>query len=83
MAVQAGDDLSFAQPGFDDSHWMLVDTYQSLKTYFPQSHPRILWYRQHVKVSPDNTGLALQESGAYGRLPYRRWTRCRRKQDTG
>ena len=61
--VHAGDDPAYAQPGFDDSHWRLVDTYQSLKTYYPRSHPQILWYRLHVKVSPDSSGLAVLESG--------------------
>ncbi len=59
--VQAGDDPAFAQPGYDDSHWLLVDPYQSLKTYFPGAPPRVVWYRLHVKVSPDSTGLALEE----------------------
>jgi sigma-B regulation protein RsbU (phosphoserine phosphatase) len=59
--VQAGDDPAFAQPGFDDSQWMRVDTNKSLKEYFPSDHPSVIWYRLHVKVAPNQTGLALAE----------------------
>ncbi|MFP5205590.1 MAG: SpoIIE family protein phosphatase [Acidobacteriota bacterium] len=59
--VLAGDNPAYAQPNFDDSHWLLVDSSKSLKTYFPDAHPRILWYRLHVKVAPQSTGLALEE----------------------
>jgi sigma-B regulation protein RsbU (phosphoserine phosphatase) len=59
--VQAGDDPAFAQPGFDDSQWMRVDTNKSLKEYFPSTHPSVIWYRLHVKVAPSQTGLALAE----------------------
>ena len=60
-ALHAGDDPAYAQPGFDDSHWMVVDPAQSLKTYFPNTNPRVVWYRLHVKVAPNQSGLALEE----------------------
>lgn len=59
--AKAGDDPAFAQPDFDDSKWMRVDPNQSLKTYFQNSRPSIVWYRLHVKVAPNQTGLALEE----------------------
>ncbi|MFP5250564.1 MAG: hypothetical protein ACLGP3_12145, partial [Acidobacteriota bacterium] len=59
--VNAGDNLAWAQPGFDDSRWMRVDSNKSLKEYFPSTHPSVIWYRLHVKVAPNQIGLALAE----------------------
>ncbi len=59
--IQAGDDPAWASPSLDDSHWMAFDTSKDLKTYFPTNHPRVVWYRLHVKVSPEDTGLALRQ----------------------
>lgn len=59
--VKAGDDPAWAQKDFDDSQWLRVDPNQSLKTYFRRVHPNILWYRLHVKVEPNQTGLAFAE----------------------
>ncbi len=59
--VQPGDDPAFARPDFDDSQWMRVDPYVSLKHYFPNNHPSVVWYRLHVKVAPSETGLSLEE----------------------
>lgn len=59
--VKAGDDPAYAQRNFDDAHWMVVDPNRSLKTYFPSFHPRVVWYRLHVKVAPSQTGLGLEE----------------------
>jgi phosphoserine phosphatase RsbU/P len=58
--VQAGDDLAYAQPDFDDSKWLPVDSKTLLKEYFPHDHPHVVWRRIHVKVAPTDTGLALQ-----------------------
>lgn len=59
--VKAGDDPAYAQAGYDDSQWMRVDTQRSLREYFPREHPSVVWYRLHVKVAPNQTGLALEE----------------------
>ncbi|MGB6743659.1 MAG: SpoIIE family protein phosphatase [Terracidiphilus sp.] len=59
--LHAGDDPNYARPDFDDSQWTRFDPATSLKTIFPGSHPEIVWYRLHVKVAPDETGLALSE----------------------
>lgn len=59
--LQVGDDPAWAQAGYDDSRWMVVDPNKSLKTYFLNSRPAILWYRLHVKVAPNQTGLGLEE----------------------
>jgi len=60
--VHAGDDPVFAQPAFDDSHWTAVSPYNDLKLTFGNARPATLWYRQRVKVSPGDTGLALREN---------------------
>jgi phosphoserine phosphatase RsbU/P len=59
--VHGGDDPAYAQPGFDDSHWMRFDPHGSIKGIFPHSQPSVVWYRLHVQVSPNQTGLALAE----------------------
>ena len=60
--VHAGDDPAYAHPDFDDSKWMKFDSTKDLHDLFPHNHPEIVWYRLHVKVSPNQTGLALLEN---------------------
>ncbi len=59
--LKAGDDPAWAQTGFDDTRWRVVDSNRSLHTYFPDARPEVVWYRLHVKVAPNQTGLALSE----------------------
>jgi hypothetical protein len=59
--VQPGDDPAYAQPGFDDSHWLRFDANKSVKTVLPNSRPEVLWYRMHVKVAAGDKGVALEE----------------------
>ena len=59
--LKAGDDPAYAQPNFDDSQWMRVDPNETLRGLFPTNRPEVLWYRLHVKVAPNETGLALLE----------------------
>lgn len=58
--VQAGDNLAYASPDFDDARWPLFDPSGSIGSVFPQ-HPDVVWYRLHVKVDPSQSGLALSE----------------------
>ena len=59
--IKAGDDPSYARADFNDSQWTRLDTNQSLKQFFPTQHPSVIWYRLHVKVAPNETGLSLEE----------------------
>ncbi|MGA2649487.1 MAG: PP2C family protein-serine/threonine phosphatase [Terracidiphilus sp.] len=59
--VYAGDDPAFAGVDFDDSQWTSFDPHKPITTLFPHSHPEVIWYRLRVKVSPNQTGLALRE----------------------
>ena len=59
--IKAGDDPSYARAETDDSQWTRLDTNQSLKQFFPTQHPSVVWYRLHVKVAPNQTGLSLEE----------------------
>jgi phosphoserine phosphatase RsbU/P len=59
--VKAGDDPAWARTDCDDRGWMRVDPRQTLKVYFPHDRPNVVWYRLHVKVAPNQTGLALAE----------------------
>lgn len=60
--VHGGDDPAYARTDFDDSHWNHADSSATLKTLFPNSRPQIIWFRLHVKVPPNQTGLALEAS---------------------
>ncbi|HEY0794552.1 MAG TPA: PP2C family protein-serine/threonine phosphatase [Acidisarcina sp.] len=59
---RTGDEMNWAQPGFDDSGWeqITADT-----TWGAQGHPGytgFAWYRRHISITPSNgaaSGLAL------------------------
>lgn len=55
------DDPAYARSDLDDSQWMRVDPKRTLKEYFTSARPNVLWYRLHVKVASNQTGLALEE----------------------
>jgi sigma-B regulation protein RsbU (phosphoserine phosphatase) len=59
--IHPGDDPAYARPDFDDSRWMPFDAHTDIKTIFRTGHPDVIWYRMHVKVSPEQAGLALRE----------------------
>jgi hypothetical protein len=59
--VHGGDDPAYARPDFDDSQWMKFDSTKDLHDLFPRDHPKIVWYRLHMKVAPNQTDLALKE----------------------
>jgi hypothetical protein len=55
-----GDDPAFAQPGFDDSAWPLLD---SRKSWYEQGYPGLsgwAWYRFAVQLPAGTGPLALQ-----------------------
>jgi len=58
--VKAGDDPAYAQPGFDDSQWQVFDANKNIGDLI-HGQPPTVWYRMHVKVLPNQTGLALEE----------------------
>jgi sigma-B regulation protein RsbU (phosphoserine phosphatase) len=58
--VMAGDDPAYAQPGFDDSKWQVFDSHNNIAELI-HGQPPTVWYRMHVKVSPGQKDLALEE----------------------
>ena len=60
--VQPGDNPAYANPTWDDSQWLRVGSTTSLKRLLPRGNPGIVWYRLHLHVMPDQTGLALKET---------------------
>jgi hypothetical protein len=58
--VKAGDDPAYAQPGFDDSGWQVFDAHNNVAELI-HGQPPIVWYRMHLKVSPRDKDLALEE----------------------
>jgi sigma-B regulation protein RsbU (phosphoserine phosphatase) len=59
--MHAGDDPAWARPDFDDSAWALFNPHNDIKPLMGNARPSVVWYRQRVKVSPDQAGLALRE----------------------
>jgi len=59
--MHSGDDPAYARPDFDDSHWTPFEAHTNIKNIFKTGHPSVIWYRMHMKVSPDQAGLALRE----------------------
>jgi len=59
--VQPGDNPAYADPAYDDSHWIRFDPHTDLRNVLKNDRPDVVWYRLHVKVDPGQTGLALEE----------------------
>jgi len=59
--IHAGDNPAYARPDLDDSQWMPFDAHTDIKPIFKTSYPDVIWYRMLVKVSPEESGLALRE----------------------
>jgi phosphoserine phosphatase RsbU/P len=55
-----GDDPAFARADYDDSKWLAADGKRPIHEIFPHSQPEVIWQRIHVKVSPNQTGLAIE-----------------------
>ena len=60
--MKAGDDARWASPTWDDSEWTAFNPATNLRSYFPNSRPSVVWYRLHVRVNPDEKGLAVRVS---------------------
>lgn len=60
--VQVGDSPAWSDPNFDDSKWPRFNAKtDSLRVLFPHNHPDVVWYRIHIKVSPEDKQLAVLE----------------------
>jgi sigma-B regulation protein RsbU (phosphoserine phosphatase) len=64
---QQGDDLEWAEPGFDDSHWQTINLSEPLTAQGIDSYTGYGWYRMRLgpeqlaqfKIAPSNTPLEL------------------------
>ena len=62
--VHAGDDLAYSRPDFDDSRWSPFNAQtDDLHILFPRQNPEVVWYRLHLGVAPNQTGLAFLVQG--------------------
>jgi phosphoserine phosphatase RsbU/P len=55
-----GDDPAFARTDYDDSKWLPADDKRPIHEILPNSQPKVVWQRIHVKVSPNQTGLGIE-----------------------
>jgi hypothetical protein len=53
--VQAGDNPDWAEPGYDDSSWPMID----IGEFHPERHDPISWYRIHIALRPGLRDLAV------------------------
>jgi len=60
--MRAGDDDAWARSDFDDSQWTVFSPHTDIKTLMGNARPPVVWYRERVKVNPDQAGLALRET---------------------
>jgi hypothetical protein len=60
-ATHEGDDLKWAQPAFDDSHWQQVDIED-----IGAAQPGWRWFRKHIDVGPDHSNVRLLVEGGDG-----------------
>jgi hypothetical protein len=60
-----GDNLAYASAGFDDSGWKTVTTTRELADFGFHDN-RYGWYRLHIHLRPDATGLMVGMSGVNG-----------------
>jgi hypothetical protein len=63
--VQAGDDLRYASPTFDDSLWTVVDVKKPLASY-GFARPDYVWYRIHVHIPAGEHDLGILLRAFYG-----------------
>jgi sigma-B regulation protein RsbU (phosphoserine phosphatase) len=63
--LQQGDDPRFADPRLDDSHWTLVQGGRALNSY-GLKNVDLVWYRDHVQVTPGAHDLSLLMRGFAG-----------------
>src|ERR1700759_3376634 len=56
--LQQGDDPRYADPAFDDSKWLVVQSGKKLKAYGLRDVDRV-WYRTHISIRPEQKNLAL------------------------
>ena len=60
-----GDNLAWALPTFDDSHWRIVSATQPLSHYGIHDIP-YAWYRIHIHLRPGVTGLMVGTERVFG-----------------
>lgn len=66
--MQAGDDVRWAQPDFDDSNWSVISTLESFQRQRVSRPKDIFWYRLRVKLPAEHESLSLLYN--YTGIPY-------------
>jgi hypothetical protein len=60
-----GDNLSWASPTYDDSHWQIVSSNKPL-SYYGIHDIRYAWYRIHIHLRPGVSGLMVGTEHVFG-----------------
>ena len=60
-----GDNLSWASPTYDDSHWRIISSNKPL-SYYGIHDIRYAWYRIHIHLRPGVSGLMVGTRGVFG-----------------
>ena len=60
-----GDNLAWASPAYDDSHWQIVSSNKRLSYYGIHDIP-YAWYRIHIHLRPGVSGLMVGTERVFG-----------------
>lgn len=63
--MQTGDDMSWANPSFDDSQWKLVAADKTLADYGLRNYHGMLWYRVKIQLAPNHGAVGLRLADTY------------------
>ena len=65
LRMQTGDDMSWADPGYDDSQWKLVAADKTLADYGLRSYHGMLWYRVKIQLAPSHGPVSIRLKETY------------------
>src|ERR1700761_3371019 len=66
--MQAGDDMQWARPDFDDSHWRVITTLRSFHAQQIGRPKDMFWYRLRIRLPAQHEPLSLLFN--YTGIPY-------------
>jgi hypothetical protein len=60
LRMQTGDDMAWADPGFDDSQWKLLAADKTLADYGLRNYHGMLWYRVKIQLAPNHGPVSIR-----------------------
>ncbi len=63
--MQTGDEIGWADPGYDDSQWKLVAADKTLADYGLRTYHGMLWYRIKLRLAPNHGPISIRLADTY------------------